>query len=103
MATYKVWLTVKDRYGSTKRIDGGSINISQDKLTAAAPAFTGDKIGATFSGSNVAITASFAGTEGDVKVDGSYDKATSAASSFEGTAATITPKLVVGNKTVTVQ
>lgn len=83
---------------------GEAINVLTGvEATAAAPAFTGDKIGATFSGSNVAITASFAGTEGDVKVDGSYDKATSAASSFEGTAATITPKLVVGNKTVTVQ
>jgi hypothetical protein len=33
MATYKVWLTVKDRYGNTKELDGGNINISQDKLT----------------------------------------------------------------------
>lgn len=34
MATYKVWLTVKDRYGCTKELDGGNIEISQDKLTA---------------------------------------------------------------------
>ena len=27
MATYKVWLTVKDAYGNTKEIDGGNINI----------------------------------------------------------------------------
>lgn len=33
MATYKVWLTVKDRYGSIKELDGGSIKVSQDKLT----------------------------------------------------------------------
>ena len=33
MATYKVWLTVKDRYGNTKELDSGNINISQDKLT----------------------------------------------------------------------
>ena len=33
MANYKVWLTVKDRYGCTKELDGGNISISQDKLT----------------------------------------------------------------------
>jgi hypothetical protein len=33
MATYKVWLTVKDRYGCTKELDGGNIEISHDKLT----------------------------------------------------------------------
>lgn len=33
MATYKVWLTVKDRYGCTKELDGGNIKIDQDKLT----------------------------------------------------------------------
>ena len=33
MATYKVWLTVKDRYGCTKELDGGNITVSQDKLT----------------------------------------------------------------------
>jgi hypothetical protein len=33
MATYKVMLTVKDRYGHTKELDGGRVQISQDKLT----------------------------------------------------------------------
>jgi hypothetical protein len=33
MATYKVWLTVKDRYRCTKELDGGNIEINQDKLT----------------------------------------------------------------------
>jgi hypothetical protein len=33
MATYKVWLTVKDRYGNTKEIDGGNISIGLDELT----------------------------------------------------------------------
>lgn len=33
MATYKVWLTVKDRYGNTKEIDGGDINVGLDELT----------------------------------------------------------------------
>ena len=27
MAKYRVWLTVKDRYGNTKEIDGGNIDI----------------------------------------------------------------------------
>jgi hypothetical protein len=33
MATYKVWLTVKDRYGSVKELDSGNINIDFDELT----------------------------------------------------------------------
>lgn len=33
MATYKVWLTVKDSYGNTKEIDGGNITVDRDKLT----------------------------------------------------------------------
>lgn len=33
MATYKVWLTVKDRYGCTKELDGGNIEVNHDKLT----------------------------------------------------------------------
>ena len=28
MATYKVWLTVKDSYGNTKEVDGGTLDIS---------------------------------------------------------------------------
>lgn len=70
--------------------------------SATAPAFTGDKIAATFSGSQVDITADFRGTEGNVKVSGSYDKVESASATFSGNAATITPELVVGNKTITV-
>jgi hypothetical protein len=34
MATYKIWLTVKDRYGTLKEIDGGVVNVGLDKLTA---------------------------------------------------------------------
>jgi hypothetical protein len=30
MATYKVWLTVKDRYGNTKEVNGGNISIDTD-------------------------------------------------------------------------
>ena len=35
MATYKVWLTVKDSYGNTKEVDGGTINVDLDKFTQA--------------------------------------------------------------------
>lgn len=30
-AKYKVWLTVKDRYGNTKELDGGNVDINLDK------------------------------------------------------------------------
>lgn len=33
MATYKVWLTVKDRYGSIKKVESGTINVGLDELT----------------------------------------------------------------------
>ena len=33
MATYKVMLTVKDRYGCTKELDSGNITIDKDSLT----------------------------------------------------------------------
>lgn len=33
MATYKVWLTVKDGYGNTKEIDGGTIDVDLTSLT----------------------------------------------------------------------
>ena len=70
---------------------------------ASAPTFTGDKFGATFAGSQVAISADFAGTEGNVSVSGNYDKAGIESAAFTGTKDTITPELVVGNKTITVQ
>lgn len=44
MATYKVWLTVKDSYGNIKEIDGGTINVDLaltpdevSKIEAALP------------------------------------------------------------------
>lgn len=74
-----------------------------EKAEATAPTFTGDKFGATFSGSEVAISAEFAGTEGTVNVSGNYDKAGVESAGFTGTEATITPELVKGNKTITVQ
>ena len=74
-----------------------------EKAEASAPTFTGDKFGATFAGSQVAIAANFAGTEGNVSVSGNYDKAGVESAAFTGSEATITPELIVGNKTITVQ
>ena len=34
MATYKVWLTVKDSFGNTKEVEGGTINVDLTELTA---------------------------------------------------------------------
>lgn len=59
--------------------------------TASAPAFTGDKFSATFTG-----------TKATVSVDGNYDKMGAPTATFTGTAATITPTLTKGSKTVTV-
>ena len=70
--------------------------------TASAPTFTGDKFGATFSGQEAAISATFAGTEDTVNVTGNYDKAGVESAGFTGTETTITPTLVTGSKTVTV-
>ena len=32
MAKYKIWLTVKDRYGTEKELDGGCINVDLSTL-----------------------------------------------------------------------
>ena len=74
-----------------------------EKAEATAPTFSGDKFGATFAGSQVAISADFTGTEGNINVSGNYDKAGVESAAFTGTEATITPELVTGNKTITVQ
>lgn len=71
--------------------------------TASQPVFTGDKFGATFTGTQTDISATFSGTEGQVSVNGNYDKATVGGTGFTGTEATITPTLTTGNKEVTVQ
>lgn len=70
--------------------------------TSTAPVFTGDKFGATFAGSEVAIAASFSGQEGTVNVSGNYDKAGVESASFSGTEATISHGVTTGSKTVTV-
>lgn len=74
-----------------------------EKAEASAPTFTGDKFGATFAGSQVAIAAEFAGTEGNVSVSGNYDKAGVESASFSGTEATISHEVTSEAKTVTVQ
>ena len=33
MAKYKVWLTVKDHFGNTKKLDGGEVNFDFEKLS----------------------------------------------------------------------
>lgn len=71
--------------------------------TSSAPVFTGDKFGATFSGSEVAIAATFAGQEGAVNVSGNYDKADVESAAFTGTEATISHEVTTGSKSVTVQ
>lgn len=71
--------------------------------TSTAPVFTGDKFGATFSGSEVAIAATFAGQEGNVNVSGNYDKAGVESAAFSGTQATISHNVTTGSKAVTVQ
>lgn len=71
--------------------------------TSSAPVFTGDKFGATFSGSEVAIAASFSGQEGTVNVSGNYEKVGVESASFTGTKATISHEVTTGSKSVTVQ
>ena len=71
--------------------------------TASAPVFTGHKYAASFSGSEVAIAASFAGQEGAVSVAGNYDKADVQSATFAGTEATISHEVTTDSKSVTVQ
>ena len=71
--------------------------------SASTPIFTGDKFGATFAGSEVAITATFAGQEDAVNVSGNYDKAGVKSAAFTGTEATISHEVTTGSKSVTVQ
>lgn len=71
--------------------------------TASAPAFTGDKFAATFTGTEADIDATFSGTQGAVAVKGNYDKTTVGEATFTGEQATIAPTLTKGSKTVTVK
>jgi hypothetical protein len=74
-----------------------------ESATSSAISFSGDKFGATFAGSSTSISADFEGTADSVTVSGNYDKAAVGVASFTGTEATITPTLVTGTKTVTVE
>lgn len=71
--------------------------------SASAPTFTGDRFGAAFTGESTEISATFAGTEGNISVSGNYDKAGVEAAAFEGTAASVTAELTKTVKTITVQ
>ena len=71
--------------------------------SASTPIFTGDKFGATFAGSEVAIAASFSGQEDTVNVSGNYEKVGVESASFTGTEATISHEVTTGSKSVTVQ
>lgn len=74
-----------------------------ENAVASAPTFTGDKIGATFTGAEATIAATFTGTEGAVNVSGNYDKASVNAAIFAGAEATISHEVTTGTKTVTVE
>lgn len=71
--------------------------------TATAPTFTGDKIAASFTGTEAAIAASFTGTAGAVEVSGNYDKASVGSATFTGSEATISHDVTTGSKIVTVE
>ena len=92
--------------GSAATFETETVWTGVSAATAAAQTFEGGKIAATFTGnqSGDAINASFAGTKAaEALVTGvSYDKVTVSNFEFEGTAATITPTLNKGNKTITV-
>ena len=74
-----------------------------EKVEASAPAFTGDKFGASFAGTQVEIAANFAGTEGTISVNGQYDRANVKSATFTGTEATMSHTVTYGDRSVTVQ
>lgn len=105
-ATYVAPSKAADTFsaGSAAVFDTQSVMTGVASATAAAQVFTGGKVGATFTGDTNNISANFSGTKAtDALVTGvSYDKTTVSDLAFEGTAATITPTLVKGDKTITV-
>jgi hypothetical protein len=44
MATYKVWLTVKDSYGNTKEVDGGTINVNLAEMSETEVSAVAEKL-----------------------------------------------------------
>ena len=105
-ATYVAPSKAADTFsaGSAAVFDTQKVMTGVASATAAAQVFTGGKVGATFTGDTNNISANFSGTKAtDALVTGvSYDKTTVSDLAFEGTAATITPTLVKGDKTITV-
>lgn len=105
-ATYTAGSKAADTFtaGSAAVFDTQTVWTGYSAATAAAQTFTGDKFAATFTGDTDNISASFSGTTAeDALVTGvAYDKTTVSDLAFEGTAATITPTLNKGNKTITV-
>lgn len=71
--------------------------------SASVPTFTGGKIGATFTGSSAAINATFAGTQANLEVSGTYKTLDSASATFAGTEATLKHTVTTESKTVTVE
>lgn len=92
--------------GSAATFETETVWTGVSAATAAAQTFSGGKIAATFTGnqSGDAISASFQGTKAhDLQVTAvSYDKTSVSDFGFTGTAATITPTLRTGDKTITV-
>jgi hypothetical protein len=85
-------------YGEDQTVVTGIASAS-----ATTPIFTGDKFGATFTGSQTVVNAEFTGTEATINVDGKYDKVNVESATFAGTEATITPTLTTGTKVITVE
>lgn len=107
-ATYVAPSKAADTFnaGSAAEFNTQAVWTGYTAATAAAQTFTGGKIAATFTGnqSGDAIDANFSGTTAaGLKVTNvAYDKTTVSNLAFSGTAATITPTLNKGDKTITV-
>lgn len=90
----------------TLAAEGTTVVTGIASSTASEPVFTGDKFGATFTGSQVGISANFTGETTQVVDSVSYDKATvdTTKTKFTGDAITLdVGEIAVTAKTVTVQ
>lgn len=90
----------------TLAAEGTTVVTGIASSTASKPVFTGDKFGATFTGSQVDISANFVGEATQVVDSVSYDKATvdTANTKFTGAAITLdVGEIAVTAKEVTVQ
>ena len=90
----------------TLAAEGTTVVTGIASSTASEPVFTGDKFGATFTGSQVDISANFVGEATQVVDSVSYDKATvdTTKTKFIGDAITLdVGEIAVTTKTVTVQ